>query len=352
MPCRRDFLKKSGVLAASVISANAVWAQKRRPNAVVMLASGLPDLALDPALRARYLMSLAAESVQFDRSYVSCPETAPSQASLLTGEFPFACGVLRDGMLLASRQPTIAHALKNAGYQIGIFGDWRVSHQKPLDPDQATAFIKQNRANPFFLLVAWPRADAAVVDGKVGVVLQAIDDLQLKQDTVVVFTSDHGYGSGFLESAVRIPLMLRYPVLQPGYRTGVLASNIDIAPTLLGLCGVDKRDAIQGSDLMHEQPQSIYCVGRIGTANEWRMVVQGLDKMVVDPNQNVTNLYNLGADPMELDNRANDPSVELKRDELKAVLNDWMRRMGDGMDPSGLKRRAEAQRRIVARFGD
>ena len=46
---------------------------------------------------------------------------------------------------------------------------------------------------------------------------------------------------------------------------------------------------------------------------------------------------------MEMDNGAHDPALELKRDELKALLNDWMRRTGDGMDPSGLKLRAEVQ---------
>jgi len=317
-----------------------------------MLASGLPDLALDPSLRTPNLTSFAAESVQFERSYVSCPETAPSQASLVTGRFPFACGVLHDGMLLAPDQPTIAQALKNAGYSTAMLGDWRVGPQKPQDANKAADFIKQNRSNSFFLLAAWPRADASAVDNNVGDVLRAIDEAQLKNNTIVMFTSDHGYGSGPLEPSVRIPLMLRYSPLQPGYRTGVWASNVDIAPTLLALCGVDSPASLQGSDVIHQQPQSIYCVGRLGMPSEWRMVVQGLDKMVVDPDQNVTNLYNLGTDPMEMDNRANDPSLELKRNELKALLNDWMRRTGDGMDPSGLKRRARAEPQKVPRFGD
>lgn len=354
MPSRRDFLKKSGVLAAwsSAAWARAARAQRRKPNVVIMLASGLPALTLDSTLRTPHLTSFGDESVQFERSYVSCPETGPSQASLITGRFPFACGVLHDGMLLEPDQPTIAKLWKDAGYQIAILGDWRVGPQKPTDANLATEVMKQNRNNPFFRLVAWHRADATVLDDNVSAVLRAIDDLQLKNDTIVVFTSDHGYGSGPLEPAVRIPLMLRYPPLKPGYRTGILASNIDLAPTLLALSGVDAAHSLQGSDLMRQQPQSTYCVGRLGTASEWRMVVRGLDKLVVDGDQNVTHLYNLGADPAEMDNRANDPSLELKRDELKALLNDWMRRTGDGMDPSGLKRRARAEFRTFPRSGD
>jgi arylsulfatase A-like enzyme len=296
---------------------------------------------------------LASESVQFERTYVSCPETGPSQAALITGRFPFACGVLRDGMLLPPDQPTIAQKLKGAGYQTGIFGDWRIGGAtQNSETDLALEWIKKNRNNPFFLLVAWPRADVTVVDENAGRILGVIDNLPLKNNTIVVFTSDHGYGSGPLEPAVRIPWMLRYPQLQPGWRTGVLASNVDLAPTLLALCGVSAGDSMQGRDLMRDQPQSIYCVGQIGTPDAWRMVVRGLDKLVVDPSQNITHLYNLGEDPTEMDNLARDPAQQLKRNELKALLNDWMRRSGDGMDPSGLKRRAQVERRTFAQSRD
>ncbi|MGB6945790.1 MAG: sulfatase-like hydrolase/transferase [Bryobacteraceae bacterium] len=341
MPSRRDFLIQSGILA---ISAKFASAQPRKPNIVVMLASGLPDLTLDPSVRAPTLARFAQESVQFERSYVSCPESGPSQASLITGRFPFACGVPRDGVMLPANQPTIASHLKEAGYQTAVLGDWRLGGpQKTGEADLAINFIKQNQHNPFFLLVAWRRSDPGVVDDNARQILSALDSAKLANDTIVVFTSDHGYGSGPLEPSVRIPLMLRYSTLQPGWRTGVLASNVDVTPTLLGLCGLSPGDSMQGRDLMREQPQSIYCAGQIGTPAEWRMVVRGLDKLVVDQSQNVTHLYNLGVDPMEMDNGAHDPALELKRDELKALLNDWMRRTGDGMDPSGLKLRAEVQ---------
>jgi hypothetical protein len=82
------------------------------------------------------------------------------------------------------------------------------------------------------------------------------------------------------------------------------------------------------------------------------MLVRGLDKLVVDREQKVTHLYNLGSDPTEMDNRAQDPTLELKRDELKALLVDWMRRTGDGLDPSGLRRRAQAGVQTSARSRD
>lgn len=347
MPSRREFLKSAALIS---LAPATLGAQTRKPNVVVLLASGLPDLSLD-TLHAPDLTALAAESVQFERSYTACPETGPSQASLITGKFPFACGVTRDGMTLPGDQRTLLDEFKDAGYRTGLFGDWRAGGvQQAGEARGALQFLKQNGMNLFFVLVAWPRADATAIDGSASRILQHIDDLQLKNNTIVVFTSDHGYGSGPLESSVRIPLMIRYGRLMPGYRTGVLASNVDIAPTLLRLCGIESAHSMQGSDWMKDQPQSIYCVGHLGTSNEWRMVVRGLDKLVVDHDENVTHLYNLGADPGETEDHAGDPSYELKRDELKALLNNWMRRTGDGMDPSGLKRRARVDLRTSARF--
>lgn len=349
MPSRRDFLQSAGLVA---VSGSLGWAQTRLPNLVVMLASGVPDFALDPALRLPNLTRFAQESLQFERAYVACPETGPSQASLITGRFPFACGVPRDGMPLPADQTTLARILKDAGYQTTVLGDWHLGGPKNEgETDAVVNFIKQNRRNPFCALIAWHPTNAAAMDENTGRLLAAIDDQGLKSGTVVAFTSDHGYGSGPLEPSVRIPLMLRSPGrLEPGHRAGVLASTVDLAPTLLTLCGLSPPESMQGRNLTGAQPQSVYSVGRLGTPGEWHMLVRGLDKLVVDREQNAIGLYNLGIDPDEMDNRARDPGLELKRNELKALLGDWMRRTGDGFDPSGLKRRAQAERQTTVRF--
>jgi len=69
------------------------------------------------------------------------------------------------------------------------------------------------------------------------------------------------------------------------------------------------------------------------------MVVRGLHKFVTGKKLEVTHLYNLGQDPYEMQNLAFEPDLRTRRDELKAILLDWMRRIGDGMDPSGLRLR-------------
>ena len=127
--------------------------------------------------------------------------------------------------------------------------------------------------------------------------------------------------------------------VEAGGKNNALVSTVDLMPTLLNLCGVDIPENVQGQDISVHR-ESVYSSGKLGEPAEWRMVVRGLDKLVVDRELNVTHLYNLGQDPFEMENLARDVSQDLKRDELKALLKDWMRRSGDGMDPSGLKKRA------------
>jgi arylsulfatase A-like enzyme len=256
----------------------------------------------------------------------------------------------------------------------------------------AIDFIKQKRQNPFCLFLAWGpphppwtpppgawkpatvqlRANVAsgydsanlaayyalcsALDVNAGRLMRALEEQHLTNDTILVFTSDYGemLGSHGLEGAsvpfeeaVRVPLIIRYPrQIAAASKQDFPISNADVMPTLLGLCGVPIPDETQGQDRSTlltsgtgAHPQSVYSLGKIGSAAEWRMVVRALDKLVVDRDLNVTHLYNLGTDPFEMENLAQDASQQLKRDALTALLKDWMRRTADRTDPSGLKKR-------------
>lgn len=96
----------------------------------------------------------------------------------------------------------------------------------------------------------------AAVDENVGRVLQALDDLGLAENTVLIYASDNGFYLGehglgdkrsAYEESMRIPLLLRYPKL--GLRGKVIDSlvlNLDLAPTLLDLAGVAIPKDMQG----------------------------------------------------------------------------------------------------------
>ncbi len=191
-------------------------------------------------------------------------------------------------------------------------------------------------------------ANCRGVDQELGEILAALDKMNLAQDTVVAFTSDCGQQIGSqgldgaevaFEESVRIPLAIRYPrKLKPEARD--LASQVDIKPTLLTLCGKEIPDGVQGQDLFGKTPPEVaFAEGKFGEADEWRMMVRGYDKIVATPRGEITHLFNLADDPYEMTDLARDPAQKLTIASLKAQLQAQMKKLGDGMDPSGLRKR-------------
>ena len=193
--------------------------------------------------------------------------------------------------------------------------------------------IEQNKANPFYLPVELNRQ----LDTNVGSILQKLENLQLAEDTIVVFTAIGQQPGSHREESASVPLLLRYPrLLKPGVQDDLLFSGVDILPTLLGFCGIDAPDGVQGREHSKflstgegDRPDSIYCQGQLGTPAEWRMLVRGLDKMVIGRDMQVTHLYNLGSDPMEQDNLAKNNAYVRLRDALMARLKRWAVVTGD-----------------------
>ena len=91
-------------------------------------------------------------------------------------------------------------------------------------------------------------------------VLDYLDAEGLTEDTVVVYTSDQGYWLGqhglydkrlILEPSMRMPFLIRYPrLIRPGSVNKELCINVDIAPTLLELAGVEVPEAMQGRSMV------------------------------------------------------------------------------------------------------
>ena len=186
----------------------------------------------------------------------------------------------------------------------------------------------------------------SAVDENAGRLLKELDTLGLAENTIVVFTSDHGHMLGShgldeidlpFEESSRIPLLIRYPRRLPANKDfDGLVSNVDYAPTLLALCGAAAPEGMQGLNLSAllaggdgPQPESIYAEGKLGQPGEWRMIVRGLDKLVVDASLKPTHLYNLGQDPYELKNLFAEGPERRKRDELVALLRRWVFRTSD-----------------------
>lgn len=100
-----------------------------------------------------------------------------------------------------------------------------------------------------------------MVDEEIGRILDGLDSAGLTEDTLIVFTSDHGEmltdhglllkGPALYEGAVRVPLVLRWPgVLPAGQRRAALASLVDLPATILHAAGRGEPSWNQGESLM------------------------------------------------------------------------------------------------------
>ena len=98
-----------------------------------------------------------------------------------------------------------------------------------------------------------------MIDEGVGEILARIEALGLRDNTIVVFTSDHGdmmgeHGlmlKGFMHyrGVLQVPLLVHVPGQASG-RTQALASTIDLGPTLMAACGIAAYDGLQGRSLL------------------------------------------------------------------------------------------------------
>jgi arylsulfatase A-like enzyme len=103
-------------------------------------------------------------------------------------------------------------------------------------------------------------ASISFMDAQVGHVLAALDRLGLADDTIVVFTSDHGYHMGehglwqkrsLFEESAGVPLLIAAPgIAKPGGVAPAPVSHVDLFPTLTELCSVDAPDNLQGQSLV------------------------------------------------------------------------------------------------------
>jgi choline-sulfatase len=159
-------------------------------------------------------------------------------------------------------------------------------------------------------------ASISYLDDKLGLLLDALEHAGLRDDTAVFFMADHGemlgerglwYKMNFFEPSAGVPLILNAPRHVSPARMTQSVSLLDLAPTLLGLAGVDSSQDLEGRSLVGARVDvavSEYLAE--GAVAPIVMVRRGNLKFVhspADPDQ----LYDLAADPNELHNLAAAP---------------------------------------------
>ncbi|RMG32598.1 MAG: DUF4976 domain-containing protein [Planctomycetota bacterium] len=178
------------------------------------------------------------------------------------------------------------------------------------------------------------RAATTFADAQLGRILDALDRLGLTDNTVVVFTSDHGYHMGehgyyqkttLFENATHVPLIIAGPgVKAPGARAAGLVEMVDIYPTLAELCGVKPPPYLSGRSLVpmlvdptasvREEAFTQYDVGYTIRTPRYRYTEWGPEGRLG------AELYDRSTDPEELRNRADDPQLAEVRKQLARRL--------------------------------
>ena len=174
-------------------------------------------------------------------------------------------------------------------------------------------------------------------DHCIGRLVDAIDAAGLREDTLIVYASDHGemlYRNGicekhtFFEDAVRIPLIFSHPGVVPeGERSEALVSNIDILPTILAMAGTAVPEVVEGKDLaptfqggkVQEHVFSEY----YHSLDPCRMVRDRRFKYI-HTEEDICELYDLDNDPLESVNLAWYPQYATRIRQMDdLVMADW-----------------------------
>lgn len=161
-----------------------VSAAADRPNVVLILADdlGYGDLACygHPGFKTPRLDRMAAEGAKLTQFNTPAPFCAPTRASLMTGRYPFRCGMTAnpspDGnnkaahlLHLPESEITMAQLFKEAGYATGMIGKWHLGHAKPEWLPTSRGFDEyygipySNDMRPVELLEGTERAEYPVV---------------------------------------------------------------------------------------------------------------------------------------------------------------------------------------------
>lgn len=181
----------------------------------------------------------------------------------------------------------------------------------------------------------------SMIDDAVGAILHTVKNLDLAEDTVVCFMSDHGDYMGdhgtilkhgvHSQGVIRVPFIWKDPQVQGGYVSQLQGSAIDFAPTLLQRAGLKVPVGMQGRDMLaggqDNLPVLIEDPGMGVYRNpDARTAIQTLVhqrwRMSLFEGTGLGELYDLVEDPLELTNlwASSDPVCQAKKTELLFAL--------------------------------
>ncbi len=190
---------------------------------------------------------------------------------------------------------------------------------------------------------AYYAANVSMIDQQVGEIMTALDEQGYLENSIVIFTSDHGDCLGdhghiqkwtMYDIITRVPTLFWSPGRFPaGARIGELCQWMDIGPTVLELAGVSPPPKLQAQSLLPALQEQTWAGRELVFAEHpadtvyagphMTMVRSDRYKLVHFAGQSYGQLFDLHADPWEVDNRWDDESLAGTKRELLDALLDW-----------------------------
>lgn len=380
---------------------------------------------------------LAREGVIFDNNFCTAPQCSPSRAALHTGRHAHTVGMLGlahspFSWRLHDGEKHMAQLFREAGYETALFGVQHLTktrhvsslgydhyqHEEPVVPapqlaSQVASFLRspERKKRPFYLEIgffephrpydwggaspdrskgvetpAWIINTSAAedefaelqgmiqqLDQAVGRILDVLNAAELKDDTWIIFVTDHGLAMPrakctLYDPGIKAALIMRWPGsgLTGGQRVRELTSHVDILPTLLEGLEIARPGNLHGQSFWpllrsasYQPREAIFAEKTYHTAYEpMRAIRTTTHKLIanleIDTLVNVPDdvrdgriypamvgettgqrppieLYDLLRDPLEKNNLAGQPEHEEVERQLTSRLVQWMRETDDPM---------------------
>jgi arylsulfatase A-like enzyme len=200
-------------------------------------------------------------------------------------------------------------------------------------------------------LMAHYYGSCTLIDHHTGRLLDALDDSGQRDNTIVIFTSDHGNMMGdkgrlfkgiMYEGSARIPLIVRAPRMESGHRIERIMEITDIAPTILELCGLPVLEGIQGTSFAKQLRDEADWEGwddvaysdlRESMIRRGRWKLMGYRSYRPRDTGPDWELYNIAEDPHEERSLITDPGLTHLITDLRAELE---KRLAERPPPSKL----------------
>ncbi|MEM1293750.1 MAG: sulfatase-like hydrolase/transferase [Verrucomicrobiota bacterium] len=190
-------------------------------------------------------------------------------------------------------------------------------------------------------------ATAAFIDAQVGLLMKTMDENDLWDSTIVVFTSDHGVYLGehggfwtkmtLMEEAMKVPLLVHLPGGASGETSSAPVGLVDIFPTLTDACGLPTQEGIEGESLVSlvKDPKSTRekdatwgtVIRREGKIQRFGHSVRTRKWAYSEWPDGSKQLYHHAKDPGELENLVDDPEHHEIQERLVSKLEKHRKRL-------------------------